>query len=379
MKLGALVTASKGVKPAVARTTPQQGDIRLLRAADLRGEAATAFSPAEPGSIIAGPTDIVIAWDGTVGTSRYGVTGLVGSTLGLLRVRDGSVVHPPYLGHFLKWKEVYLRERSKGAAVPHLDPDVLLSLEVPLPCLIEQRRVAALLDEATNLLARRRSSLSVRAGLEQSTFVSAFGSPLENPHNHTLVPLSALGALDRGVSRHRPRNDPSLLGGPYPFVQTGDVANSGGYVRTHSASYSEAGLAQSKLWPRGTLCITIAANIGKTGILTFDACFPDSVVGFTADRDTTTFVRVWLSFLQGALEKSAPQSAQKNINLGVLRSLAVPWPGKSSLRAFSNVIDDIAIDQQLARSSLSAVEDLMSSLHLTTFAAHETPAGRGER
>ncbi|HRA89425.1 MAG TPA: hypothetical protein PK992_15175, partial [Planctomycetaceae bacterium] len=82
----------------------------------------------------------------------------------------------------------------------------------------------------------------------------------------------------------------------------------------------DIGLRQSKMWPAGTLCITIAANIAKTGILTFDACFPDSVVGFRADDPATVeYVRVWLSFLQKALEDSAPESAQKNINLAILR------------------------------------------------------------
>ncbi|EQD30019.1 Type I restriction enzyme StySPI specificity protein, partial [mine drainage metagenome] len=91
--------------------------------------------------------------------------------------------------------------------------------------------------------------------------------------------------------------------------------------------YSEAGLRQSKMWPAGTLCITIAANIAKTGILTFDACFPDSVVGFRSDEPSTVeFVRCWLSFLQASLEDKAPESAQKNINLEILRALDIPTP-----------------------------------------------------
>lgn len=154
--------------------------------------------------------------------------------------------------------------------------------------------------------------------------------------------LAALGSLDRGVSRHRPRNAPELLGGPYPFVQTGDVANCDGYIRAHSATYSEIGLRQSRLWPAGTLCITIAANIAKTGILAFDACFPDSVVGFIAPEPATVqYVRVWLSFLQETLEKNAPESAQKNINLEILRALGVPTPGIDPQRVFADRLDAI--------------------------------------
>jgi type I restriction enzyme, S subunit len=93
------------------------------------------------------------------------------------------------------------------------------------------------------------------------------------------------------------------------------------------STYSDIGLRQSKLWPAGTLCITIAANIAKTGILRFDACFPDSIVGFRAeDPATVEYVRIWLSFLQKALEDRAPESAQKNINLAILRDISLPLP-----------------------------------------------------
>ncbi len=119
-------------------------------------------------------------------------------------------------------------------------------------------------------------------------------------------------------------------------MQTGDVANCDGYIRSHSATYSDAGLRQSKLWPAGTLCITIAANIAKTGILTFDACFPDSVVGFTSSEPATVeFVRILLSFHQQRLEQLAPESAQKNINLKVLRHLRVPSVPAELRRGFA--------------------------------------------
>lgn len=89
-----------------------------------------------------------------------------------------------------------------------------------------------------------------------------------------------MGELAREKSKNRPRNAPELLNGPYPLIQTGDIANAGIYLKEYTQTYSELGLKQSKMWKKGTLCITIAANIAKTSILTFDACFPDSVVAF---------------------------------------------------------------------------------------------------
>jgi type I restriction enzyme S subunit len=112
-----------------------------------------------------------------------------------------------------------------------------------------------------------------------------------------------------------------LYGGPYPFIQTGDVRAAEGRLTSFSQTYSEAGLAQSRLWPRGTLCITIAANIAETAILDFDACFPDSIVGFTATPEycNSRFIEFFIRTILADLAAFAPATAQKNINLETLR------------------------------------------------------------
>ena len=134
--------------------------------------------------------------------------------------------------------------------------------------------------------------------------------------------LGKLGELNRGISKFRPRNAPELLGGKYPLIQTGEVSNANLYIETFEKTYSELGLKQSRLWPKGTLCITIAANIAKTAILKFEACFPDSVVGLISNNQTNQlFIHYWFSFFQEILEKQAPESAQKNINLKILNEL----------------------------------------------------------
>lgn len=140
--------------------------------------------------------------------------------------------------------------------------------------------------------------------------------------------LSQVGWLDRGRSKHRPRNAPHLYGGAYPFVQTGDIRDSDTFVREVSATYSEAGLAQSRLWPANTLCITIAANIGKTALLSVPACFPDSVVGFlsASDEVSVEYIEYFMRSAQQKLEDEAPATAQKNINLEILERLPVPVP-----------------------------------------------------
>ena len=150
---------------------------------------------------------------------------------------------------------------------------------------------------------------------------------LSIPNGWAWATLPQLGDFGRGKSKHRPRNDPKLYGGDYPFVQTGIVTASHGKINKFSQTYSDLGLAQSKLWPAGTLCITIAANIAFAGVLGFDSCFPDSVVGLTCYKGVRAeYIYLVMSNLQVILERNAPATAQKNINLDVLEQISIPLP-----------------------------------------------------
>jgi type I restriction enzyme S subunit len=216
---------------------------------------------------------------------------------------------------------------------------MLMETEIPLPPLEDQRRIAAILDRAIDLedLSSKQSKLLEEA--EKYLFLECFGTPFPDQTGWSVCRLDKIGTLERGVSRHRPRNDPSLMNGPYPFIQTGDVPGCRGTITTYGATYSEIGLVQNRLWSAGTLCITIAANIAKTGIISFDACFPDSVVGFQSGNPVLIiYVQCWMAFLQGHIEEMAPESAQKNINLEILRGLLLPSPPTILLEEFHNQI-----------------------------------------
>lgn len=148
------------------------------------------------------------------------------------------------------------------------------------------------------------------------------------PSEWKYVYLSDLGELGRGKSKHRPRNDKRLFeNGIYPFFQTGDVKSAPNLLVDCKKKYGEFGLAQSKLWPAGTLCITIAANIAETCFLGIEGCFPDSIVGFTPDERKVfkEYVRYFIEASKIRLWAYAPATAQKNINLNTLENLIVPY------------------------------------------------------
>lgn len=143
--------------------------------------------------------------------------------------------------------------------------------------------------------------------------------------------LSDLGTFSRGVSKHRPRNDERLFeGGGYPLVQTGEIKNANLYVTHHTQEYGEFGLKQSKLWEKDTLCITIAANIAETAILSYPMCFPDSVVGFIADKEQSSelFMYYVFDYIRHAIQNTASGSIQDNINIDYLTQLDFKVPTK---------------------------------------------------
>jgi len=251
----------------------------------------------------------------------------------------------------------------KGATRAKLTKGDAARIELNVPALDEQKRIAAILDKSDNVRQKRNEAIRLADDFLRAVFIDMFGDPVTNPKGWVMRTLAEVGSLERGVSKHRPRNDPTLLGGSYPLIQTGDVANCDGYIRTHTSSYSEKGLRQSKLWPTGTLCITIAANIAKTGILQFDACFPDSVVGFSAaEVALVEYVRFWLSFLQKTLEANAPESAQKNINLAILRGLNIPVPPLDLVRRFHSAVVSMESVRALHQKSMTELTSLQRSL-----------------
>ena len=197
--------------------------------------------------------------------------------------------------------------------------------------LVEQDPADEPASELLSRMAAEANSSGSGHGRESKRLrdVDIADAPFELPPGWTWAHFPEIGQFGRGKSRHRPRNDPALYtGGSHLMIQTGDVARSEGRITTYTNKYNDVGLAQSLLWPKGTLCITIAANIADSGILDFDACFPDSVVGFVPDPvfKNARYFEYFVRTAKANLLEFAPATAQKNINLEILKSVLIPLP-----------------------------------------------------
>ncbi|WP_151140028.1 restriction endonuclease subunit S [Bacillus amyloliquefaciens] len=312
----------------------------------------------------------------------------------ILVYRNKNISTNKLLNMYLGLPQVlqYANENSNGINLPRVSPKAMDNMHFPLPPLSEQKRIAekverllSKIEEAKQLIEEAKETFELRrAAILDKAFhgeltrkwreenqcdklepIEQSGNlgPFKLPHGWEWKKLGEIGELQRGKSKHRPRNDPKLFGGEYPFIQTGDVARSSDYVEDFSQTLSEFGYNQSKLFPIGTVCITIAANIADTAILKFPCCFPDSVVGFVPFEEivSSEFVHYYISTIKNDLEHYAPATAQKNINLKILNEVLVPVP---SLREHEVIMDKIKnlLDKEYEASQYLFLENSIKLL-----------------
>lgn len=262
--------------------------------------------------------------------------------------------------HHLKNTGVLDNNYGKGVTIKHLVKTSLLSIPIPIPPLQTQSQIVNELGLLQSIIDKQKAQLKELDKFAQAIFYDMFGDPVVNEKGWEVKRLNSVGTIARGVSKHRPRNAPELMGDYMPLIQTGDVASSGMYIVDCQYGYSGLGVAQSKVWPIGTLCITIAANIGKCSIMTFDACFPDSVVGFIATQNKISVEYVYFFFkaIQQGLEDKAMGVAQKNINLKILNEMNIPIPPLSMQQSFAAKIESIEKQKSAIGKSIEETQKL---------------------
>jgi type I restriction enzyme S subunit len=181
--------------------------------------------------------------------------------------------------------------------------------------------------------------------------------------------LADVADVERGKFSARPRNDQKYFdGGHIPFIQTGDIANSRRFIKTSSQFINDAGLGVSRLFPKDTIFLTIAANIGDVAICSIPMACPDSVVGISPklEQCDTQWLYYLLKYSKEYFDGCATQNAQKNINLQVLRPYTFALPPlkeQQKIAAILTTMDDKldVIARQIAASQ-SLKQGLMQSL-----------------
>ena len=289
-----------------------------------------------------------------------------------LTIRDPSQLNQKFLSYslgFFDWNratdgDVKLKGRTFNKAK-------LSKLIVGFPTLMEQERTVAILDEAFDGIAAARANAerSIQKATDLFTdFVRTIVT--KRSHGWAEMPLALVSSeFGRGKSRHRPRNAPKLYGGPYPFIQTGDVSNADHWLTSYTQTLSEIGLAQSRLWPKGTVCIAIVgATVGETAILDFEACFPDSVIGIVVNPKVADneYVEYLLQGFKAVLKEKGKGTARDNINMGTFENQKFPFPPLNQQKQIVATIFALREKTRLLcsiyKQKLEALEALKQSL-----------------
>lgn len=328
--------------------------------------------------------DLLFAWSASLGAYIWN-GGDAWLNQHIFKIIPNADISKKYLYYFLLQVIDELYSKTHGSGMVHIALKPFKSTPIPVPSLDVQKRIVerieslfAKLDEAKENLQNVLDGFEPRkAAILHKAFTGELTVNWRKQHGVTMDSweekrLGSCGSLQRGRSKHRPRNDSRLFGEKYPFIQTGDVANAEMYIINHSKMLSDFGLQQSKLFPKGTLCITIAANIGKVGILTYDCCFPDSVVGFLPNNENICeFIYYKLTTLQKELEELAPATAQKNINLKLLNDLKINMPILDEQTEIVRIIDDLLAKEQqakeLAENALAKIDLIKKSILARAF------------
>ncbi len=187
--------------------------------------------------------------------------------------------------------------------------------------------------------------------------------------------LDQLGYVGRGRSRSRPRNNPALYGGAYPLFETGDIKSADLYLSNPKKTYNQNGLAQSKMWDPGTLCITIAANIAETAILKIRACFPDSVVGFVADpqKADARYVKYYIDFIKLQMQNISHGTTQDNLSVEKLLTFDFFTPPLALQQKIATILSnyDNLIENNTRR--IKILEEMAATIYREWFVEFRFP------
>ena len=301
------------------------------------------YNPVEPGDLLLNPMDLYSGANCSVSN----VSGVISPAYINLKSKDD--INPFFYDYYFKvqyWMMAFF-SYGKGVSFDNrwtLNAETLMNYPIVALPYDEQCKIADYLDKKCskidaiikkqqavieNLKAYKLSVITevVTKGLNPDTEMK--DSEIEwigvIPVHWSLCKLKYVTEIMRGKFNHRPRNDPKYYDGKYPFVQTGDVARASKFIETYSQTLNELGYSVSKEFPKGSICMTIAANVGDVAVLNFDACFPDSVVGFVPAEETHwNYLYYVLSAMKQQFTRNAIISTQLNLNIEIIKEEFIP-------------------------------------------------------
>ena len=307
---------------------------------------------------------------------------------GFAVIRPNKNLYKGYAAYCLRAKG-FIKEvvaRSVGVSYPAINSSDLVNIAVPSIAYSDQSKIVNFLDDETakidsliekqqqliELLKEKRQAVishAVTKGLNPNVSMKDSGVEWlgQVPEHWIVKSYRHASRIYRGKFGHRPRNDPAFYDGEYPFIQTGDVARADKYITEYSQTLNEKGKEVSQLFPKGTLMMAIAANIGDTAILGFEAYAPDSVVGFKPhDQIDLEFLKYSFMAALPALEQTSTQSTQANLNVERIGAVQGSFPSKGEQKKIVQYLDQLLehyrVTENKAESTIQLMQERRTAL-----------------
>ena len=324
---------------------------------------------------VADKEDVLISVRAPVGEVNISPSRLcIGRGLAAIRCKPNRTSNL-FLFYYLKYIRKNFEGISAGSTFKAIRKNDLDQLKIPLPPLPEQKKIAEILSTVDQAIEKVDGAIEktqrLKKGLMQELLTKGIGHKEFKdteigriPKEWEVLKLGEIGELERGKFAYRPRNDPRFYGGRYPFIQTGDIAEANGIIKKYYQTLNEDGFKISKLFKKGTIVISIAGNIGDVGILDFDSCFPDSIVGIKGDSEKANnlFLMYLLQKFKRELDSIAPRSTQKNINLGILEAFKLPLPSLPEQKKIAEILSGMDERLELLRRRKERLEKIKKGL-----------------
>lgn len=312
--------------------------------------------------------DVLICVVGaTAGKINQGIDCAIGRSVAAIRP-DDRLLDTSYLYYFMRQKTDAMRSKSQGLAQGVITRDMIADIEIPLPSLDEQKRIAAILDQADDLRRKRQRAIDRLNQLGQAIYHEMFGNISGTDTAWKVKPLADLCDLVRGSSP-RPQGDPRYFGGPVPRLMIADITRDGMTVTPRIDSLTEEGARKSRPMPAGSVVMAVSGAVGLPAILSVDACIHDGFVGFrNLDRSVLPEFFYWYLRVNREQNKSQGTGAiWVNLTTDQVKRFNVPVPPISLQERFVTKMKEIAAQGDLQISNLNNIDRLFASIQNRAF------------
>jgi type I restriction enzyme S subunit len=368
IRLKDIVKISKGKKSIQVNSS----NLRYIQIGDLRNDNNLKYAEHSKSNVLCTKNDVLIAWDGAnAGTIGYNLEGAVGSTLAKLVINENYKIFPDFLGRFLQTKSKSLRDNCSGATIPHISKSELENLEIPLPSLPTQQKIAEILDTADQLCQYNKQLIEKYDALTQSLFLEMFGDPLRNEKGFLKSTVGEQCFVKGG--KRVPKEDNLVKENTgYPYIKAGNIKK--GKVTTKNLEYllpETREKLKRYIVNEGDVCITVVgANIGDIGIVPNELHLANLTENANKllikdiDKLHGFYLATYLQmdFVQTSISAKTMAVGVPKLALFRIEQIELLLPPLSLQTQFAERIQMIETQKQQAQESLAKSEDLFQSL-----------------